>query len=85
MKLSEKLVERLRTDLHMNIPKSIRAVRVRSGYWQLAAGAWRWTLEGNPSIGSCDTMRDCVECETLTAYRDDHTGDTHVNCEQHSH
>ncbi len=73
MKLSEKLIARLRRDLPEIVPEGSTVERVRRGYWGISAGTWAWQLIGpngyHKNVGSEDTMATCVKAKKLGWYR----------------
>jgi hypothetical protein len=64
MKTSENLIERLRKELGLKISKTSKIERLRPGYWQRSAGAWRWHIDNH--IGSEETMTDLVKAKKLS-------------------
>lgn len=76
MKLSERLQKRLKDDLglEVEIPERIqRGVHGKNG------GTWAWEAKfskgfGAGSIGSEDTMKDCVQASKIGFYRQQTTG-----------
>lgn len=68
MKLSEKLLIRLRKELKMVLPADARIERTYAGHWQRSAGAFIWIVEpwgGKLIIGSQERVRDLLRCPEL--------------------
>lgn len=63
----ERLVERLRVE-GFHIPDDYRFRRTYAGHWQRSAGAWLWELSwfGGPSLGSANTVKECLKAKRLT-------------------
>ena len=76
MKSSEKLLIRIMEsfpDLKITPQHSIR--RIRRGRHGISGGCWAWTITrpdgldtASPSIGSEDTMADCLKADYLARY-----------------
>lgn len=70
MKISDKLFNRLKN--HPELIDRIRGdgycMRSYAGCGMKSAGAWIWSVEhdGIAPIGSCWTMKECLQAETLT-------------------
>jgi hypothetical protein len=66
VKLSERLLERLRDESPFEIPVTAAIERTYVGRWQAMSGAYRWYLVGAGfEIGSEDTMAECVRATSL--------------------
>ena len=80
MKISDLLKERLGgMGYHVN-----EILRVRRGHWGKAAGTWAWTATTNSglTLGSEDTMGDCVKAPRLATHENVHEYMTiHVSAE----
>jgi len=71
----ERLAERLRQDFGFEV---LEFRRVRSGYWQRAAGGWSWMAkEGNHIIGSPYSAGDLLKAKKLVLFHP-HCCDTEV-------
>lgn len=84
MKISERLVERLRSDLGLDLPEGTRAVRTRRSRWQAEAGTWCWTLMSDFQalpFGSEDTMTDCVRAPSISVGHISRSFDTSIYAE----
>lgn len=71
MKSSEKLLERLRSELGLEIPEGCVLRPLRRGRWGMASGAWAWEVTGERlhwNVGSEDTIRDCLKSKKLSMY-----------------
>ncbi len=72
MRLSERLLERLKTDFPNILPVRATLVRIRRGYKGKNAGTWAWEVvddQGKPAgIGSEDTMKRCIQATQLGSY-----------------
>lgn len=67
MRPSERLIERLRTDLGISIPEDATIERTYAGRHQLASGGWSWALVGNcMRVGSADRVSECLRADNLT-------------------
>jgi hypothetical protein len=75
-KLFEKLYDRL---VEMGLEPAEYPKRIMAGYWQMAAGSWRWSCHDKHGyeIGSQDTMRECVNANRLDIYRQ--STDIHIS------
>ena len=86
MKTSEKLIQRLRETVLPNLPDGARAERTYRGRWQAEAGVFSWILfdeKGRAmSIGSEETMLECVTCRKLTTRLDPWTRILHVYAQE---
>lgn len=69
LKISDKLKLRLKSELNLDVNDIERVPR---GRHQAAAGqfAWRGTLSNKTTVGSEDTMTDCVNAVSLGYYSD---------------
>jgi len=78
MIIAEKLQQRLRDELGLEVDKPIRLNRSKS---QASAGAFAWYAEssiGHSPVGSEDTMTECVKAKKIAAYYDHRTETTIV-------
>ncbi len=64
------MLERLRSELNINLPDDTVIRRTYAGYWQKAAGAFSWFFY-SPSetitydVGSSERVRDLVMCKKI--------------------
>ncbi len=72
MRLSERLLDRLKIDFPDILPARATLVRIRRGCYGKNAGTWAWEVvdhHGTPArIGSEDTMKRCIQAKQLGAY-----------------
>lgn len=79
MKTSERLQQRLRDELGLDVdlPKSLRP-----GRHQRSAGAWSWCAEyDGGTLGSDDTMSECVKAKKLSWFVSRMSGDIDISAE----
>jgi hypothetical protein len=74
---SERLLARLRA-MGLPVAPDAQFRRVYAGYWQRAAGAWSWTVDGSSTgwIGSIYPVAVLLRAERLIAI--ERHGDWHV-------
>ncbi len=70
MKKSERLLDRLRKELSLEIPRKAYIKRTYAGCWQKSAGAFLWIIYDDrgwlyPMIGSCQTVTELLKCNKL--------------------
>ncbi len=72
--ISERLVERLRSELQIPIPEGIKPRRMYHGHHQRSAGAWSWCIGGTtewlPSYGSSWNMNHILKAEKISIFRE---------------
>jgi len=84
MKASERLLQRLRNELKIDLSPAARIVRSRAGHWQKSCGAWLWWVEDerrlqyHVNLGSQERVRDLVRCPNLTR-SNEHSG-VNIDC-----
>ena len=72
-KPSERLLERLRTELELDLPEDVYIKRTYAGWWMRDAGAFSWLVEGTRTlgrIGSPYRVTDLLRCPKLAAIYD---------------
>ncbi|MEZ6854213.1 hypothetical protein [Halodesulfovibrio aestuarii] len=73
--VAEKLLERLRAHpelaARMNLKKA-EVIRTYCGKKDYESGAWSWMIYPDGSVGSSDTMTDCVKCDRLKCHNSCH-------------
>lgn len=69
-RISYRLLERLKEQKSLVIKEEASIERLYPGHWQRSAGAWLWYIKNNfPfEIGSCYTMKECLESKYLDIY-----------------
>lgn len=80
MKPSEKLIERLKKQLAMDLPGGTTIKTLHTGRHQKASGAWSWMLWNQDhtanwvtSYGSCYTVTELLRSKKLAILRDTHS------------
>lgn len=70
MKISEKLIKRLKDELDFEV---VSIERIPRGRHQNASGQFCWVanLKNGNKIGSADTMKDCVTAKTISLLEHD--------------
>lgn len=74
MKPSQKLIQRLKTELGIDIPDDVVIKTLRTGRHQKAAGAWSWCLWSTEhtnvtNIGSTYTVADLIKAPKIVISR----------------
>ena len=78
MKMSQRLVERLRAEGHP-VPEGEMPYRVYAGRHQRSAGAWSWCIEmGHYVLGSQWSMREIVEAPGIESAKLPWGGQTEI-------
>jgi hypothetical protein len=75
---TEKLIERCREELKLNLPEGTTIRRTKAGRHQKAAGAWSWYFwhPDHPhliNIGGYDTVKNLARAKKLVSWCDDYT------------
>lgn len=79
MKYSSLIIERIKAELSIRLPRGARCERTRYGRNQLAIGAWSWRIVdgkgGLTRFGSPCHMRDIATAEKIYAHSPRYTND----------
>ena len=69
MKISEKLLKRLKEELNLDIQRNAYIKRTYAGYWQKSQGAFLWYVYNSDgivsNIGSCYRISDLLKSDKL--------------------
>lgn len=72
MKLSEKLKQRCKEDLGINFKGDLISAKVSSQQKEAGAFCWYGIDNFNMTVGSFQTMRECLETNELKHFRTKH-------------
>ncbi len=84
MKISDRLIERLKAEELIHDPASFE--RLYPGHWQRSSGAWSWRIvygEARLEVGSQYTASECVHAKHLECSDGDLTPQTKNRNDNH--